>query len=144
MLQPEPNLLIVEDEPLIALMVEDMASDLGWRSMGSARTEIEALNLLERSTPSLAVLDIKLGSSTSLGIATTCRERNIPIVFITGYTAADVPRECGDAPVLAKPFSPADFARALQRGLSQNSERPLAPQRQSPQAGERALCGEGA
>ena len=111
------SLVIVEDEPLISLMIEDWAAELGWHVEAMAHNEVDALNALEKCSPTLAILDINLGSQTSLHVAKVCRDRGIPIVFTTGYTAGDIPLECGDAPVLPKPFSPDELAVALQRGL---------------------------
>jgi CheY-like chemotaxis protein len=112
-------MLIVEDEPIISMMLERLAGDLGWAIAGTASSESEALALLDGSAPSVAVLDINLGaSSTSLSVAALCRARGVPVLFITAYTVAPVPAECGDAPILAKPFSEEDFGAALGRCLA--------------------------
>jgi CheY-like chemotaxis protein len=112
------NLIVVEDEPIIAMMIEDLAQELGWTVEGSAHTEAEAFGLLNSCSPQLALLDINLGLTTSLAVASSCRDRRIPVVFMTGYCARDVPIQCGDAPILAKPFSPDDLERALRRALA--------------------------
>ena len=122
MSEAKGGILVVEDEPLIALMIEDMASDLGWKVEWTAHTEATALEILETHTPTLAFLDINLGQRNSLLVAEICRDRGISVVFTTGYTAKDIPPECGNAPVLPKPFSSKDFAIALQRGLAQRTE----------------------
>jgi two-component SAPR family response regulator len=109
-------MIIVEDEAIISLMIESLADDLGWAVGGTASNEAEAKLLLECCMPSVAVLDINLGaSSTSLSVAAICRERGVPVLFITAYTAAPLPAACGDAPILAKPFSTEDFEAALGR-----------------------------
>ncbi|MDB5623307.1 MAG: response regulator [Devosia sp.] len=115
------ELMIVEDEPLIAMMIEEMADEIGWPVGGCLHTEADAFTYLNAHRPALAVLDINLGLTTSLGIAAACHDRKIPVVFTTGYTAADVPPQCGNAPVLAKPFSTEELARAIQRGLEQHA-----------------------
>ncbi|WP_375449988.1 response regulator [uncultured Devosia sp.] len=109
------RLVIVEDEPLISLMIEEIATDLGWHTEGCAYTESEALTLLKACAPTLALLDINLGSTTSLKVAEACRARGIPIVFTTGYMVRDIPTECGGAPILAKPFSQDDLEIAFAR-----------------------------
>jgi CheY-like chemotaxis protein len=78
----------------------------------------DAFTILAACNPKLAILDINLGLTTSLAVASECRERHIPVVFMTGYTAKDVPLQCGDAPVLAKPFSPQELALAMLRALA--------------------------
>ena len=112
------SLLIVEDEPLISMMIEEMAGDIGWTVVGSAYSEANAFELLNRSKPHVALLDINLGLTTSLAVASTCRERGISVIFTTGYTAQDVPSQCGNAPVLAKPFSFEDLQQALEKVAS--------------------------
>ena len=54
------GLIIVENEPLITMMIEDMARALGWTVMGSAAIESSALELFESCCPDLALLDIRL------------------------------------------------------------------------------------
>lgn len=118
-MQKDPqNLIVVEDEPLIAIMLMDLLEDLGWTVDGSAYTADEAFSLLAECNPKLAILDINLGQTTSLEVASMCRERGIPILFVTGYTAQDVPLECGNAPILPKPFSAENLRRAIQRALA--------------------------
>ncbi|MBW4653413.1 MAG: response regulator [Kaiparowitsia implicata GSE-PSE-MK54-09C] len=116
------SVIVVEDEPLVTMLIEDMVSELGWQIAATAQTEAAALHVLEHCTPTLAILDINLGQQTSLVVAEVCRSRRIPVVFTTGYMAGDVPPECGDAPVLSKPFSLEELATALQRGLISVSE----------------------
>jgi len=111
------SMLIVEDEPLIAMLIEDIATELGWSVAGVARTERAAFELLDSITPTIAVLDINLGSTDSFGVAQTCQERGIPVLFTTGYTLVPIPEGCGSCPVLTKPFSPDDFPVAVERCL---------------------------
>ncbi|WP_172122143.1 SOS response-associated peptidase family protein [Devosia sp. 919] len=99
------GLMIVEDQPLIAMMIEEMAAGLGWVVDGILYSEADALTFLDANRPHLALLDTNLGLTTSLQVAAACQERKIPVVFTTGYKAADVLAQCGNAPVLAKPFS---------------------------------------
>jgi CheY-like chemotaxis protein len=123
------SLIVVEDEPIISIMIEELVQELGWTVDGSAQSEAAAFDLLGTCSPQLALLDINLGLTTSLAVAASCRDRHIPIVFMTGYTASDIPDQCGDDPVLAKPFSPDALDRALRRALQKNSEAfpPLTP-----------------
>jgi CheY-like chemotaxis protein len=110
------SLIIVEDEPLIAMMIEGVVRDLGWLVAGLAVDEREALALMERS-PDLAILDYRLGSGTSLAIASACRDRGIGIVFVTGYQGEEIAGVCGDAPIVAKPFTPCELAAAVELAL---------------------------
>jgi DNA-binding response OmpR family regulator len=116
------SLILVEDEPLISIMIEELLQDLGWTVDGSAHTEADALTLLGTCSPRLALLDINLGLTTSLAVAASCRDRQIPVLFMTGYTARDVPPQCGEYPVLAKPFSPDALDQALRRALRKDRD----------------------
>jgi len=111
------SLIVIDDEPILTTMISDLASELGWTVDGSAHSEAEGFKVLAGCHPGLALLDINLGLTTSLAIAATCRDRNIPIVLMTGYTARDVPSQCGDAPILTKPFSEGELQRAIERAL---------------------------
>ncbi|MBZ9938655.1 response regulator [Mesorhizobium sp. BR1-1-16] len=115
------RLIIVEDEPIIAMMVEEMAIELGWRVEGLADSEAGAAALLNTSKPDLALLDIHLGSDSGLRVAEICRGRGVPVVFMTGYPETDIPPRCGDAPILLKPFLPAELGRAAKRSLQSGS-----------------------
>ena len=112
------SLIVVEDEPLICVMIEEMVQDLGWAVEGCAHTEESAFDLLNASAPGLVLLDINLGLTTSLGVAASCRDRRIPIVFMTGYIARDIPSQCGDAPVVTKPFTEEQLDHAIRRALN--------------------------
>ena len=107
------RLLIVDDQPVIAEMLEDLAITLGWDVAAIAYSAEGALMALEHVSPTLAILDIDLGGSTSLGVAAICDARSIPVIFITGLSPSEVPPECANAPVLIKPFSEDAFANAV-------------------------------
>jgi DNA-binding response OmpR family regulator len=109
------SMMIVEDEALVSLMIEVFAAELGWQIAGTAYSEATALELVERIRPAVAVIDINLGSTTGFSVAAECHLRGVPVLFVTGFTAENVPKECGDDPVLPKPFSSEEFDRALSR-----------------------------
>lgn len=112
------SMIIIEDEALVSLMIEVFAGDLGWQVAGAAYTEATALELVERTSPSVAVIDINLGSTTGFRVAAECHARGVPVLFVTGFTAENLPKECSDDPILPKPFSAEEFDRALSRCLA--------------------------
>lgn len=118
MLARSRRALVVEDEPLIAIMLEQMLEDLGWEVAATACSEQEALADLAADTPTIAILDFNLGSVTSLAIAARCAELHVPVVFTTGYSARYLPEECASAPILTKPFSLDELRGCLNRALS--------------------------
>lgn len=121
MLQTTRNLILVEDEPLLAMMLGQTVQELGWIIDGTAYTEAGALDLLSKCHPKLALLDLHLGATTSLAIASACRDRHIPVVFMTGYSAGDIPPQCGDAPIVSKPFSSDELERAIARATENSA-----------------------
>jgi CheY-like chemotaxis protein len=127
MLQETNRLLIVEDQPLIAEMLEDMAVSLGWEVAAVAFTAQGALMAMESARPTLAVLDIDLGDSTSLGVAAVCYTLPIPVVFITEYGPDEIPAQCANAPILFKPVSEEAFESAVQDAVADHRRRAAVP-----------------
>ena len=105
-----PRIMIVEDEALVALMVEDLLTDFGCRISGSFGAVDDALAYLKDAAvppPSLdgAVLDVNIGGTMVFPVAERLRAAGIPFVFATGYGA--LPREgFEDVTVLHKPIEP--------------------------------------
>ena len=97
------RILIVEDEPILAMALEDMLADLGCEVVGPASRLEPALRLAREAALDAAILDINLHGETSHPVADLLRARSIPILFATGYGSA-----CGigyeDVPVLPKPY----------------------------------------
>jgi DNA-binding NarL/FixJ family response regulator len=102
-------------------MAEDMAADLGYEVVGTANNLQQGLDAIAECHPDVALLDLRLHSETSLPIAALCRQLGVGVAFITGYRAENLPDECGDAPVLAKPFSLVDLGRTLRRAEGSRS-----------------------
>lgn len=113
MLHSGTKLLIVDDQPVIAEMLENLAITLGWEIAAIAYSAEGALMALDHVSPTLAILDIDLGANTSLNVAAICGSRSIPIIFMTGLNPIELPPECANSPVLIKPFSEEAFANAV-------------------------------
>ncbi|CAN7458141.1 response regulator [Caulobacter sp. LjRoot300] len=104
-----PRIMIVEDEALVALMVEDLLTDFGCQISGSFGAVEEALAYLsDAATPPAldgAVLDVNIGGTMVFPVAERLRAAGIPFVFATGYGA--LPRKgFEDVVVLNKPIDP--------------------------------------
>jgi CheY-like chemotaxis protein len=107
------RILIVEDERVLAMMIEDMVRELGYEPVGPATTVVSALAM---STEDLdgAILDMNLGGSgPSTPVAEKLRALGVPFVFATGYATKPAGDVAGEAPVLAKPFSIAELSGML-------------------------------
>lgn len=111
------RILVVEDEALVAMLVEDALLDAGATVVGPAATVAEALALLEREPdpPHAAVLDLNLAGETSTPVADVLAKRGVPFVVATGYGASGLPQGHSEVPVLAKPYDPDDLTSTLGR-----------------------------
>ena len=115
-----PRIMIVEDEALVALMVEDLLTDFGCEISGSFGAVDDALAYLRDAAappPALdgAVLDVNIGGTMVFPVAERLRAAGIPFVFATGY--ASLPREgFEDVTVLSKPINP-DLLRDAVEGF---------------------------
>lgn len=105
--------LIIEDEPLIALLIEDRLRALGYGSVDFAASEADAVAAARRRCPDLITSDVRLAAGCGIAaVSAICNGRPIPVVFITG-TPADVRERLGDVVVLEKPFVAAELERAV-------------------------------
>lgn len=102
-----PNrILIVEDEPLIAMMLEDFLDALGKEIAGSADTVPTAIACIEAGGVEGAILDVNLrGGETSWPIADALAQRGIPFVLATGAGGDTIAERHRSRPVLTKPFT---------------------------------------
>ena len=109
------QILIVEDEPLIAMMLEDFLDVLDKQSAGTADCVAAALTLIEGGTVDAAILDVNLrGGETSAPIADALAARGIPFLFATGGSGDSVDDRFRDRPRLMKPFTMDGVAKALE------------------------------
>ena len=104
------RVLIVEDDPLIALDLEDTLENAGYEVSGMARSVDDGLTMIERDPPHVATLDYQLGRETSVPIARALDERHIPYCFVSGR--GDL-IEADGRPVVAKPAPPSTVLRAV-------------------------------
>ena len=107
--------LIVEDNFAIAFDLEDALKSLGFTNCVAFSHAADATEFLENQTPVFALLDVHLGQgSTSQAIAAELVQRDVRVVFITGYgDQIDMPPPLSDLPVLNKPVSRDELAAFL-------------------------------
>lgn len=109
------KVLIVEDETLVALIIEEMLEDLGHEVVGPVATVEEGLRLVEHCDA--AVLDVNLGSGvTAFPVADALLMRGVPFAFSTGYSQQSLEDDYGDVPKLQKPYN-ADGLRKILSSL---------------------------
>ncbi|MFL6727569.1 MAG: response regulator [Sphingomicrobium sp.] len=99
------SILIVEDEPLIAMMLEDFLDSLGHRVHGTCDNVQCALDEAEKGGFDLAILDVNLKGENVWPVAARLREKQVPFVIATGGHVDPPPPEFNDAPVIEKPYT---------------------------------------
>ena len=114
------ELLLVEDQMLIAADVESILAEHGLEKVTTAPSVTEALRRLEKLTPDIAILDVNLGSGTSMPVAQELLRRDIPFVFATGYSDRSTIPEHLDVPVLRKPYESSALIRTISRVLEKH------------------------
>lgn len=112
------RVLVVEDEGLVALMVEEMLEELGCELAASVGNVLQAEEAVRSGVIDIALLDINLAGETTFGFARELIRRPIPFVFSTGYGNAGLPLDLQDRLVLTKPFTPGDLRRAIEHALT--------------------------
>lgn len=108
---------IVEDEALVAMLIEDMVTELGHEVVGMASSLEDALSMAHNLECDLALLDIHLNGQKSFPVARTLAERGIPFLFASGYGAPGLEDGFIDSLILSKPFSIAQLDKQIQRCL---------------------------
>jgi two-component SAPR family response regulator len=111
-----PNdVLIVEDDAIIALDLEELVLRLVVKSARTVSSVADALELIAKRAPNFALLDVNLHHENSFAIAEKLAILKIPFAFVTGYGSDGLPRAFSDRPRLPKPCSRRDLLLLLQR-----------------------------
>jgi CheY-like chemotaxis protein len=111
------RVLVLEDEALIAAMVEDMLTDLGVVVVGPAATIERGLSLAQKEDLDAALLDVNIRSMRVYPVADALKQRGVPVLFATGYGQSGVDRS-GPAHILEKPYTQEKLADALRLVLA--------------------------
>ena len=107
------RVLVVEDEILVALLLEEMLESLGHEVIGPVATLEKAVVAATEAAPDLAILDVNLRGRETYPVADILRARQVPFIFATGYSANRLPPPYDSGPVLQKPFVIAGVERAI-------------------------------
>ncbi len=113
MTEPICRVLVVEDEMLLAMLIEDMLTDLGFEVVGPAMRLETALSLANEEAIDCAILDVNLNGKQSFPVADILRERGIPFFFATGYGKQGLNETHKDTFTLKKPFAARELRQAL-------------------------------
>ena len=107
------RVLIVEDEPLVAMLAEDMLDSIGCVVAGIAASAAEARAAIDAMGFDVVMLDINLDGEDGLAIANILKASGIPFVITSGYAAEGFAQGHPDAPVLSKPYAIAALEAAI-------------------------------
>jgi CheY-like chemotaxis protein len=115
------NVLIIEDEPIIAMDIEELVEGCGHRVVGVATTEAEAVEIAARTKPGLILADINLGlgGDGTQAVARIMRGHQAPVIFVTAYPERLLTGEALEpAFVITKPFEPLTLAIATYQAVT--------------------------
>ncbi len=107
------RVLIVEDETLVAMLIEEYLLELGCEVAFSASRVAKAIKGLQTCPVDVAVLDVNVAGESIARLAETLDERGIPFIFASGYGARGIDARWSGSPVLQKPFTGGDLRSAL-------------------------------
>ncbi len=117
-----PRILIVEDEPLIALTLEDMLDELGYQVAGTVGRIDDALSFIQTHPIDGALLDVNLGRDRIDPVADLLADKGCPFVFSTGDGGDGLPAAHASRAFVAKPFRIQDLEAAMKRVLPLDAE----------------------
>ena len=120
------KVLVVEDEMLVAMLIEDMLGKLGCTAITVVADVEAALDCIELDVFDLATLDLNLNGAKSYPVADCLMDRHIPFAFSTGYAASVVRAGYGNSPILAKPYTPLQLETVMAGLLGRAESSPVA------------------
>jgi CheY-like chemotaxis protein/DNA-directed RNA polymerase specialized sigma24 family protein len=115
------SVLIIEDEPIIAMDIEELVANCGHRVVGVAATEKDAVEIAERERPGLILADINLGAGGdgSSAVSRILAVHHVPVIFVTAYPERLLTGEALEpAFVITKPFEPLTLAIATYQAVT--------------------------
>lgn len=116
------RILIVEDEFLVAMLLEDLLSGMGHEVVASIGRVGEAARFADSADVDLAILDVSLHGTESFPVAAVLRRRGIPFIFATGYGLAGLTSAFENEITLQKPYEPSELKRAIAKASAPKSE----------------------
>ncbi len=113
-----PGWLIVEDEALIALLIEDALVEMGMPVQSVANRVSTALEAVRTTSPAGAILDVHLAGEQVYPLAAELSDRKVPFLFLTGYGDNRIDPGFAGVRVLHKPFSVEEIQDAVHQLLA--------------------------
>jgi CheY-like chemotaxis protein len=109
--------LVVEDETIVAFLIEDMLTELGCETVWLANNVSSAMSILGENRPDIVVLDVNLAGSDAYTVAEHLSREQIPFIFATGYGREGISNRWARRPVIQKPFQFEGLEQALRAAL---------------------------
>ncbi len=103
------RILVVEDEPLVAMLIEDLLEAEGCVVIGPAPRVADALRLAATERLDGALLDVSLDGETAYPVADALKASGVPFAFVTGRGAGGLIEAHRGSPLILKPFDPQSF-----------------------------------
>jgi PAS domain S-box-containing protein len=119
------RVLVIEDEPLIAMDLVGILERAGIEPIGPAASAEDALRRIENEHIDAALVDANLGGSPVDEIAAVLARRNVPFAFVTGYDRTSLPRAFRNAGLVSKPFTAASVLNVLHEVSAQSQEKAI-------------------
>lgn len=119
---PRFRALIVEDDEIIAMLMEEMLQDMGYEVAATAGRLDRAVELARDICIDFAIVDVNLAGEESYPVAEILRDRNIPFTFMSGYGPGGLAANWSAAAIVSKPISPTLLAETLKRILGPRQE----------------------
>jgi CheY-like chemotaxis protein len=112
------RVLVVEDEMLLAFLLNDLLVEWGCAVVGPAGHVSKAMVLAGSEELDGAILDVNLAGSDVYPVAQALAARGIPFIFVSGYAASRLPPEWRQRPTLQKPFQPTELAQSMMKAFA--------------------------
>lgn len=107
------RVLLVEDESVIAMVMEDLLVQFGHKVIGPVGRVNKAVEMAQHEALDVAILDVNLNGQEVYPVAAALSARGIPFIFTTGYGEDKLPPRYRNRPILNKPFQWRDLRDVL-------------------------------
>jgi DNA-binding response OmpR family regulator len=107
------RMLVVEDEPLVAMMIEDVVAEMDCDIVGPVAQIDEAVAVAKLAEVDCALLDVNIQGGTIEPVAAILKARGVPVLLATGYGSNNIPEVLRNYPCLAKPYSTGRLREAV-------------------------------
>jgi CheY-like chemotaxis protein len=113
----KPRVLVIEDEDLVAMLIETLILEMGFEHAATAADLEEALNAASGDQFDIAVLNLNLDGRPTYPVADVLGSRGIPFIFATGYGTPAIDARFAGVPAVQKPFRKGELEAAMTQAL---------------------------